>query len=61
MATPNKIGCRGGGLGAAHEDFVGDGKNHAVSVGLIVSTAPSPVVCAVAVAGTGDVRVRTPH
>lgn len=41
--------------------LVGEGKNHAVSVGSIVATPSLPVPVAVADAGAGDVSVRTPH
>lgn len=51
----------GPNLGAAHDWLVGEGKNHAVSFGLTVSTAPVPVAVAAAAAGAGDVKVRTPH
>lgn len=51
------------GLGAAHElVFVGLGKYHIELLGSSVPPVLSPeVVCAVAAAGPGVVKVRTPH
>lgn len=46
---------------AARDELVALGKNHAVSIGLIVSAPLFPVIDAVALAGTSEDSVRIPH
>lgn len=61
VTNPKTSRASGSRHDAAREELVGLGKNHAVSVGLTVSTPLFPVVDAAVLAGTSDDSVRTPH